>query len=157
MRRNHTRESYNELVNHIRQIIPGVAISSDFICGFCDETDQEFEDTISLIEEVKYDMAFLFAYSMRERTHAHRRMQDNVDEQVKKERLIRMIDTFKKHQLIKQQEEIGSHHLIMIDKYGRNKDEQFSGLTDTNKRAILPRSDAYQIGDFVLAKVGSAS
>ena len=102
MRRNHTRESYNELVNHIREIIPGVAISSDFICGFCDETDQEFEDTISLIEEVKYDMAFLFAYSMRERTHAHRRMQDNVDEQVKKERLIRMIDTFKKHQLFKQ-------------------------------------------------------
>ena len=80
MRRNHTRESYIELVNHIREIIPGVAISSDFICGFCDETDQEFEDTISLIEEVKYDMAFLFAYSMRERTHAHRRMQDNVDE-----------------------------------------------------------------------------
>lgn len=74
MRRNHTRESYIELVDHIRSIMPGVALSSDFICGFCDESDQEFEDTITLLERVQYDMAFLFAYSMRERTHAHRRM-----------------------------------------------------------------------------------
>ena len=74
MRRNHTRESYIELVDHIRSLMPGVALSSDFICGFCDESDQEFEDTITLLERVQYDMAFLFAYSMRERTHAHRRM-----------------------------------------------------------------------------------
>ena len=74
MRRNHTRESYLELVDHIRETIPGVALSSDFICGFCDETDQEFEDTITLLEKVQYDLGFLFAYSMREKTHAHRRM-----------------------------------------------------------------------------------
>ena len=97
MRRNHTRESYDELVSHIRETIPGVALSSDFMCGFCDETEEEFEDTMSLINQVKYDMAFLFAYSMREKTHAHRRMQDNVPESVKKERLVRMIDAFKEH------------------------------------------------------------
>lgn len=74
MRRNHTREAYLELISRIRNRIPGVALSSDFICGFCDETDQEFADTLSLLETVKYDMAFLFAYSMREKTHAHRRM-----------------------------------------------------------------------------------
>ena len=119
MRRNHTRESYLELVDHIRETIPGVALSSDFICGFCDETDQEFEDTITLLEKVQYDLGFLFAYSMREKTHAHRRMQDNVPESVKKERLVRMIDTFKHHQLIKQKEEIGGHHLVLIDKLGR--------------------------------------
>ena len=101
MRRNHTRESYLELVDHIRYIIPGVALSSDFICGFCDETDEEFEDTVTLIEKVQYDMAFLFAYSMRERTHAHRRMQDNVPDDVKQERLVRMINIFKENQLIK--------------------------------------------------------
>ena len=87
MRRNHSRESYLELVNKIRDIIPGVALSSDFICGFCDETDYEFQDTLSLLEIVKYDMAYLFAYSMREKTHAHRRMTDNVPEDIKKERL----------------------------------------------------------------------
>ena len=74
MRRNHTRESYIELIEHVREIIPGVALSSDFIAGFCGETDEQFEDTASLLEIVKYDMAFLFAYSMRERTHAHRKM-----------------------------------------------------------------------------------
>ena len=97
MRRNHTREAYLELVDHIRSKIPGVALSTDFICGFCDETDQEYADSISLLESVKYDMAFLFAYSMREKTHAHRRMQDNVPEPVKKERLIKMIEVFKKN------------------------------------------------------------
>jgi tRNA A37 methylthiotransferase MiaB len=74
MRRNHTRESYLELIDNIRAKIPGVALSSDFICGFCEETEAEFEDTISLIEIVQYDLAFLFHYSMREKTHAHRRL-----------------------------------------------------------------------------------
>lgn len=101
MRRNHTREAYLDLIWHIRTIIPDVALSSDFICGFCDETEEEFEDTLTLLDKVQYDMAFLFAYSMREKTHAHRRMQDNVPEDVKKRRLIQMIDTFKKNQLIK--------------------------------------------------------
>ncbi len=97
MRRNYSREAYLGLVEHARSKIANVALSSDFICGFCDETEQEFEDTISLIEEVKFDMGFMFAYSMREKTHAHRRMQDNVPEDVKKERLIRMIEVFKKN------------------------------------------------------------
>lgn len=96
MRRNHTREAYLNLIERIRAKIPGVALSSDFIAGFCDETDAEFEDTVTLIETVRYDLAFLFAYSMRERTHAHRRLQDSVPEDVKKMRLTRMIETFKR-------------------------------------------------------------
>jgi tRNA A37 methylthiotransferase MiaB len=83
MRRNHTRESYLSLVEHMRHKIPGVAISSDFIVGFCEETEKEFEETLSLVDIVNYDMAYLFAYSMRERTHAHRRMKDNVPEDIK--------------------------------------------------------------------------
>jgi tRNA A37 methylthiotransferase MiaB len=97
MRRNHTRESYLELIDNIRAKIPGVSLSSDFIVGFCGETDEQYEDTITLIETVKYDLAFLFAYSMREKTHAHRRMEDDVPQDVKQARLVRMIDTFKKH------------------------------------------------------------
>lgn len=119
MRRNHTREAYLDLIERLRHKIPGVALSSDFICGFCDETEQEFEDTLSLLETVKYDMAFLFAYSMRERTHAHRRMQDNVPEAVKKERLTKMIEVFKRNQLMKQRGEIGHNHLVLIDGNGR--------------------------------------
>ena len=95
MRRNHTRESYLDLIDHIRDKIPNVALSTDLMCGFCNETEEEFADTLSLIDNVKYDLAFLFAYSMREKTHAHRRMEDDVPEPVKKERLIQMIDLFK--------------------------------------------------------------
>lgn len=71
MRRNHTREAYLQLVQKIRETIPGVTLSSDFIAGFCGETEEQFEDTVRLIEEVKYENAFLFAYSLREKTHAH--------------------------------------------------------------------------------------
>ena len=107
---------------------------------------------------MKYDMAFLFAYSMREKTHAHRRMQDNVPEHVKKERLIRMIDTFKKNQLIKQKTDIGRRHLVLIDGYGREgKDKQLSGITDTNKRAVLKTEERLKIGDFVEVQITGAS
>lgn len=66
MRRGYTREAYIDLVHHIRQIIPNIYLSSDFITGFCGETEEEFQDTLSLIELIKYNRAFLFSYSMRE-------------------------------------------------------------------------------------------
>lgn len=66
MRRGYSRESYLELVNHVREVLPDVSLSSDFICGFCGETDEEFEETLTLIDRVKYQVAFLFPYSMRE-------------------------------------------------------------------------------------------
>jgi tRNA A37 methylthiotransferase MiaB len=104
-------------------------------------------------------MAFLFAYSMRERTHAHRRMQDNVPEAVKKERLTKMIETFKKVQLKKQLAEVGVHHLVLVDGNGRLGPTQMTGLTDTNKRAVFPQSEVkpYQVGDYVVVKVNDAS
>lgn len=66
MRRGYTREAYLQLIANVRRILPNVTLSSDFICGFCGETDEEFQDTLSLMEEVKYNVAYLFAYSMRE-------------------------------------------------------------------------------------------
>ena len=78
MRRNYTREAYLELINKIRSEIKGITISTDIITGFCGETDEEFNDTADLMEQVGFDSAFIFAYSMREKTHAHRRMIDDV-------------------------------------------------------------------------------
>lgn len=86
MRRGYTREAYIELIQHVRRLIPEVSLSSDFICGFCGETDEEFEDTISLLEKIKYNNAYLFPYSMREKTTAHRRFNDDVPLDVKKKR-----------------------------------------------------------------------
>lgn len=69
MRRGYSRTAYLDLVSNVRSMIPGVALSSDFICGFCGETDDEFDETLTLIKEVKYNVAYLFAYSMREVKH----------------------------------------------------------------------------------------
>ena len=160
MRRNYTREAYLDLISHVRAKIPGVAISSDFICGFCDETEEEFNDTLTLIEKVRYDMAYLFAYSMREKTHAHRAMKDNVPETVKKERLSKMIEVFKKNQLVKQKEDIGKYHLVMIDGFGKKGPTQLSGLTDCNKRAVFTieeGSQYFKVGDLVVCKIVDAS
>lgn len=86
MRRGYTREAYIDLIDHVRRLLPEVAFSSDFICGFCGETDEEFEDTITLLDEIKYNNAYLFPYSMREKTTAHRRYTDDVPHDVKKQR-----------------------------------------------------------------------
>lgn len=72
MRRGYTREAYLSLIDHIRSIIPDIALSSDFISGFCGETEEDHQDTLSLLRSVQYDQAFMFAYSLREKTHAHR-------------------------------------------------------------------------------------
>ena len=78
MRRGYSREAYLALVERARKKIPGVTISTDMISGFCGETEEEHRDTLSLMEEVKYDQAFLFAYSMRDKTHANRNLEDDV-------------------------------------------------------------------------------
>ncbi|KAF9439103.1 CDK5 regulatory subunit associated protein 1 [Entomortierella beljakovae] len=96
MRRGYSREAYFELVDTIRSIVPGVALSSDFITGFCGETEQDHEDTVDLMKRVEYEMAYMFMYSRREGTHAGRRLQDDVPEDVKLRRLQDIIQIFHK-------------------------------------------------------------
>lgn len=115
MRRGYTREAYLELVDQIRTYLPNVALSSDFICGFCGETDEEFADTLSLIETVKYNVAYLFAYSMREKTTAHRRYQDDVPEEVKHSRVVAMMKAFRDGASEKNAAFVGKHQQILIE------------------------------------------
>ncbi|KAI1288875.1 CDK5 regulatory subunit associated protein 1 [Mortierella claussenii] len=96
MRRGYSREAYLELVDTIRSIVPGVALSSDFITGFCGETDADHENTMDLMRRVEYEMAYMFAYSLRNPTHAARRLQDDVPEDVKLRRLQDIIKIFHK-------------------------------------------------------------
>ncbi|KAF9290805.1 CDK5 regulatory subunit associated protein 1 [Mortierella alpina] len=96
MRRGYSRDAYFELVDNIRSIVPGVALSSDFITGFCGETEADHEDTMDLMRRVEYEMAYMFMYSRREGTHAGRRLQDDVPEDVKLRRLQDIIHIFHK-------------------------------------------------------------
>lgn len=96
MRRGYSREAYFELVDNIRSIVPGVALSSDFITGFCGETEDDHKDTMDLMRRVEYEMAYMFMYSRREGTHAGRRLQDDVPEDIKLRRLQDIIQIFHK-------------------------------------------------------------
>lgn len=141
MKRGYSREAYIELIDNVRTIIPDVAISSDFITGFCEETDDEHTDTISLMNYVKYDQAYMFAYSMREKTHAHRTMVDNVPEIIKQSRLREMIDTFHTH--IHEQnvlKELGTLRLVLIEGISKRSTDaipMWHGRTDQNKRVVF--------------------
>ncbi len=87
MRRGYSREVYLELLDRVRAIIPGVSVSTDMITGFCGETEADHAETVSLMRQAQFDQAFMYAFSMRERTHAHHRYVDDVPEEVKMRRL----------------------------------------------------------------------
>lgn len=148
MRRTYTREAYLDLIQNMRTIIPGVGLSTDIIAGFCGETEEQHQDTLSLISEVRYDLAYLFAYSERERTLAHRKYEDDVPEEVKKRRLQEIIDTHRTYSALNNQAEIGRTHLVLVEHVSKRSDQQLSGRTDTNKVVIFDR-EMYHPGDYV--------
>ena len=148
MRRPYTREQYLDLIDTMRDIIPGVTLSTDIITGFCDETEEEHEDTMSLMAKVKYDLAYMFAYSERGRTLAQRKYEDNVPEDVKKRRLSEIIEQQMNIQEELNKQEIGKKHLVLVEGTSKRSDEQFRGRTDTNKMVVFDRKD-YRKGDYV--------
>jgi len=152
MRRPYTREQYFDLVDKMRSIIPGVSLSTDIITGFCDETEEEHRDTMTLMEEVEYDLAYMFAYSERERTLAHRKYEDNVPEDVKKRRLTEIISQQMNIQEKNNRKEIGKRHLVLVEGTSKRSDEQLSGRTDTNKMVVFDRQQ-FQKGDYVEVEI----
>ena len=148
MRRPYTREQYLDLVDKMREIIPGVTLSTDIITGFCGETEEEHQDTMSLMAKVKYDLAYMFAYSERGRTLAQRKYEDDVPEDVKKRRLSEIIEQQMSIQEELNKKEIGRRHLVLAEGPSKRSDEQLSGRTDTNKMVVFDRND-YQKGDYV--------
>ncbi|MCC5914286.1 MAG: tRNA (N6-isopentenyl adenosine(37)-C2)-methylthiotransferase MiaB [Balneolaceae bacterium] len=152
MRRPYTRENYLKLIDRMREIIPDVSLSTDIIAGFCDETEEEHEATMSLMKIVRYDLAYMFAYSERERTLAHRKYEDNVPEDVKKRRLSEIIQQQMSIQEKTNEKEIGRRHLMLVEGTSKRSDEQLSGRTDTNKMVIIDRKD-YAKGDYVEVEI----
>ena len=142
MRRGYTREAYMELIDDVRSKIPDVGITSDFITGFCGETEEEHEDTLSLMDYVKYDQAFMFAYSMRGKTHANRTMEDDVPEEIKSRRLQEIIHIFRSNiQARNSEHEIGKLRLVLVEGQSKRSKEgarTWGGRTDQNKRIIFP-------------------
>ena len=144
MRRGYTRDAYLELIHNVRSIIPSsdVSISSDFITGFCGESEEEHNETLTLMDEVQFDQAFMFAYSVREKTHAHRTMEDDVPSDVKSRRLNEVIDCFRRNvQTRNTNVEIGKLRLVLVEGEAKRStvdNKMLSGRTDQNKRVVFP-------------------
>lgn len=140
MRRGYTREAYLNLAELARAVIPGVAISSDFIAGFCGETDEDHADTLSLLEIVKYEQAFLFAYSLRERTHAAYHLKDDVPYEVKNARLQELIRVFRAGSKERCEALVGSIQCVLVEGPGKRNSPaapEWTGRTDSNIRTSI--------------------
>lgn len=156
MNRTYTREWYMERIEAIRRIIPGCAISSDMIAGFCSETEEEHQDTLSMMEFVRYDMSYMFFYSDRPGTLAHRKYPDDIPLETKKRRLQEIIALQTQHALARNQELIGTTQRVLIEKVSKRSDDDLCGRTDGNKMVIFPRGDC-RIGTYVDVKITECS
>ncbi|CAG2254208.1 CDK5 regulatory subunit-associated protein 1,CDK5RAP1-like protein,tRNA-2-methylthio-N(6)-dimethylallyladenosine synthase [Mytilus edulis] len=171
MRRGYTREAYLDLVYHIDIgyiIRIDVYLSSDFIAGFCEETELEHEDTVSLMKEVKYHVVYSFPYSMRQKTSAYHRLKDNVPDDVKSRRHLQLRDLFRQEALKLNLKEIGSTQLILIEGESKRSPLDMAGRNDGNVKVIVPNTNIpescadtstrnIQRGDYVVVKIRSAN
>lgn len=152
MNRLHTREEYFELIDNIRKRIPDCGISHDLITGFPTETEEDHEDTISLMKYVKYDFGFMFAYSERPGTMAARKFEDDVPEEVKKRRLTEIVNLQQEHSRYNTEKFIGQTVEVLIEKESKKSDAHWAGRNSQNTMVVFPKEN-YQVGDFVNVKV----
>jgi tRNA-2-methylthio-N6-dimethylallyladenosine synthase len=152
MNRQHTREEYLELIDNIRKIIPECAISHDMIAGFCSETEEDHQDTLSLMDLVKYDFGFMFAYSERPGTPAAKNMVDNVPGEVKKRRLNDIIQMQQKHGLFRMQQFVGKTVEVLIEGSSKKSDAHWKGRNSQNAVVVFLKGNE-QIGDFVNVQI----
>ncbi len=157
MNRTYTQAEFMRLVDEIRTHCPDVALTTDVIVGFPTETDEEFEDTYRVMQEVEFDSAFIFKYSERPGTIAARKYPDDVPEEKKTERIVRLNELQKEISLKKNRAHIGEVHRVLIEQESTRKSpHDFQGRNDGNKIVIFPAGD-YRKGDFVEVKITDAT
>jgi len=156
MNRQHTREEYFRLIDSIREIIPNCGISHDLIAGFPSETEQDHQDTLDLMDYVKYDFGFMFAYSERPGTLAARKIEDDVPEEIKKKRLNEIIQKQQEHSLYRTEQFIGQTVCVLIEKVSKRSEDHWSGRTTQNTVVVFPKEN-YQVGDFVEVNITSCT
>lgn len=152
MNRGHNREQYFELIDKIRKIIPECGLSHDMIAGFPGETEEDHQDTLSLMEYVKYDFGYMFKYSERPGTYAARNLTDSVPEEVKTRRLSEIIELQQKHSLYRNQQHIGKIEEILIEGVSRKSDEHWFGRNTQNTVVVFPKENT-KPGDIVLVEI----
>ncbi len=151
MNRGYSREWYLERISSIKRIIPDCAISTDIITGFCGETDAEHAETLSLMDSVQYDFAYMFKYSERPKTLAERRFADDVPENVKGKRLDQIIEKQLASSLASNKRQIGTVQKVLIEGKSKRSDEHLCGRTGRNSMVIFPKLDCEK-GQYVMVR-----
>ncbi|GMT19251.1 hypothetical protein PFISCL1PPCAC_10548 [Pristionchus fissidentatus] len=154
MGRGYSRETYLSLVSHIKNVIPDVCLTSDFIAGFCGETEEAHQNTLNLIREVDYSFCFVFPYSMREGTRAHRRLVDDVPEEIKMKRHEELASVFREVTLRRNLSRIGETELVLVEGRSKRSANAVSGRSDGGIVVIIEERDKkIHAGDYVVAKI----
>jgi tRNA-2-methylthio-N6-dimethylallyladenosine synthase len=156
MNRKYTREWYLDRVETIRRYMPDCAIGTDVFCGFSDETEADHQDTLDLMQKVKFDMAFMFKYSERPGTIAAKKLPDNVPEEVKVRRLNEIIALQNEITKDNNQHEIGKVYEVLVEGFSKRSTDELFGRTSQNKVVIFPREGRH-IGEFIHVRITSAS
>ncbi|MAQ31112.1 MAG: tRNA (N6-isopentenyl adenosine(37)-C2)-methylthiotransferase MiaB [Flavobacteriales bacterium] len=156
MNRGHTREWYLDRIKAINKYIPECGLSSDFITGFCNETEEDHQLTLSLMETVKYNFSYMFHYSERPNTFAQRKLRDNVPEKVKKRRLQEIIDAQQKHSLYRNQLCLGRNYEVLIEGISKKSNTKYFGRTTQNTVVVFEKQNS-KIGEFVNVKINNCS
>ncbi|MDB5192975.1 MAG: (dimethylallyl)adenosine tRNA methylthiotransferase [Segetibacter sp.] len=158
MNRTYTREWYMAKVDRIKEIMPDCGISSDVITGFCTETEEEHQDTLSIIEYSKYDISYMYFYSERPGTLAERRYEDDVPLDVKKRRLHEIVQLQRKYSELSYLKDVGKTFKVLIEGNSRKSDEDWSGRTSQNKVVVFAKNNqSYNAGEYVMVKVNQST
>ena len=157
MNRKYTRQWYLDRIHAIRTAIPDCGISTDMFTGFHGETEEDFQQTLSLMREVGFDSAFMFKYSERPGTYASKHLPDNVPEDVKIERLNRMIALENELSLASNRRDVGRTFEVLVEGYSKRSREDMFGRTQQNKVVVFKSSPEIHIGDFVITRVVDCS
>ncbi|MDP3466830.1 MAG: MiaB/RimO family radical SAM methylthiotransferase [Daejeonella sp.] len=153
MNRTYTREWYIERINTIKNLIPDCAVSSDIIIGFCTETEEEHQDTLSLMDYAQFDFAYMYTYSERPGTLAAKRFEDDIPEAVKTRRFNEILKKQQECSLNRLQQHIGKTHKVLIDGFSKKSDQDFSGKSEHNITVVFPVNQAYKAGDYVDVRI----
>ena len=156
MNRGYSREWYLDRIHAIRKHMPDCAISTDIITGFCGETDEEHQDTISLMKEVQFDFAYMFKYSERPKTLAERRFVDDVPEAVKGARLNEIIELQLQHSRLSNEKQIGNTVKVLVEGFSKRSEEHLCGRNGQNAMVVFPKQN-YEKGQYVMVKISDCT
>ena len=148
MNRGYTREWYFERMAKIKEIVPDCGLSTDIITGFCTETEEDHQDTLSLMEQVGYDFAYMFKYSERPGTAAAKKMEDDIPEEIKQRRLAEVIEVQAKSSHESNKKDLGKTFQVLVEGTSKKSDEMLQGRNPQNKVVVFPK-EHYQKGDYV--------